>query len=75
MPGPAGLRRHRPLKPERTEIQVGHKGVEEADRMDVVVEDVGQEPGRGAIGAGDRGQERSSEAGERWPNGGTYNIW
>lgn len=74
---PARLRRPGPLEAQGPKIELGHEGVEKADRIvgpDVVVEHLGQQHSLRAIRTSDVGHERSSEQEERWPNCGTHNI-
>jgi len=63
--------RNRGAAPLRDGFQQAHRVV----RADVVVHDLRQQYGLGAIGTGDMGHGHSSEQGERWPKPGTHNIW
>ena len=63
---PPGLGWHRPLKPQGIEVELGHEGVQEADRVigpDVIIEHFREEHGLRAIGTGDVGHVVELRAG------------
>ena len=68
VPRPPGLGRHGPLEAQSPQIEMGHKGLEEADGVvegDVVVEHIGEEDRLGAIDAGDVRHGQASRGGAR----------